>query len=273
MDLQRLGIDGPLPFARCVEFEVNGERLLCVLGEDFLTSWNFWKEKDEGHFDHVNRKKELTIKRKIERTTMYSDWPIRSVFLPRKRVSEKGVLTASPSPPPTHIRTCDDIGRQIEDELSCTSRDRNSQKSIPRRLNCFFWSSVDGDGPPNDPTRNSNVVLECGRSGDGRGQCIAERVDGIDMDRNEVTFLSSQVRNNFFFWKTRWWLTWCESTRDRIRSKIQMDEWFPVWRCQESIRDEFWPSLREIDGATSIQKEKKAGFQACDWITKKISYG
>jgi len=41
MDLQRLGIDGPLPFTRCVEFEVNGERLLCVLGEDFLTSWNF----------------------------------------------------------------------------------------------------------------------------------------------------------------------------------------------------------------------------------------
>ena len=45
MDLQRPGIDGVLPFTRCVEFEVNGERLLCVLGEDFLTSWNFWKEK------------------------------------------------------------------------------------------------------------------------------------------------------------------------------------------------------------------------------------
>ena len=45
MDLQRPGIDGVLPLTRCVEFEVNGERLLCVLGEDFLTSWNFWKEK------------------------------------------------------------------------------------------------------------------------------------------------------------------------------------------------------------------------------------
>jgi len=48
-----------------------------------------------------------------------------------------------------------------------------------------------------------------------------------------------------------------------------MDEWFLVWCCQQSVRDEFWPSLREIDRATSIQKEKKAKIWACDWIAKK----
>jgi len=117
---------------------------------------------------------------------------IRSVFLPRNRILARAVLSF----PPT--RTCDDVGRQIEDKLGCTSRDRNSQKPIPRRPNCFFQSPVDGDDPPNDPTRNSNVVLER-RSSDGRGQCIAERVDGIDIDRNAVTFLNSQVRRCNFF--------------------------------------------------------------------------
>jgi len=155
---------------------------------------------DEGYFDHANKKKTYC---------QMQNWKDRDVqqsshsvgFLIKKTHFRKRCPYSFSSPSPSHIRTCNDVGRQIEDNLSCTSRDRNSQKPITRRLNRFFRSPVDGDGPSNDPTRNSNVVLERGRSGDGRGQCVAERVDGIDMDRNEVTFLNSQVRRCKFFFK------------------------------------------------------------------------
>lgn len=62
MDLKSLGIDGVLPFTRCVEFEVNGERLLCVLGEDFLTSWNLKRKKklNEGYNLIVKQKHSLS---------------------------------------------------------------------------------------------------------------------------------------------------------------------------------------------------------------------